>query len=268
MIENTESDYKGNIRGEELKKKVMMTAAVLCLGLLLVAGSRMASSIQTKAYNILAPVDDRAEEKLIPFSSNGRTGMYVIPGTFEESFEGPYGRSWAELAMDAVIDWEAFPAPEEENGVLALPYEESEKRLNELTAFCKEHKEKLNEISEYLINAAENISDYQDGEPLLDAEELAGMFTDEKSREILEKLKPYYLVGFDAEEGFGSFKGVSYYYPYDDDYDGEYTYPDYMAFYLKGDKEKFLDFFSGRRYWITQEIDEHLFAVMESLPYV
>lgn len=246
---------------KKMLKKVMMAAAVLCLGLLLVAGGRSASSIKTQAYNMLSPADDRAEEKLIPFSSNGRTGMYVMPGPFDH-----FGRSGADLAMDAVIDWEAFPAPEEENGVLALPYEESEKRLNELTAFCKEHKEKLNEISEYLINAAENISDYQDGEPPPDTEELAGTFTDEKSREILEKLKPYYLVGFDAEEGFGSFKGVSYYYPYD--YDEEYTYPDYKVFYLKGDKEKLLDFFSGRRYWITQEIDEHLFAVMESLPYV
>ena len=259
-----------------MKKKMLMVAAVLCLGLLLGAGSRMAGefimvSSSKRAYVMPGLVDAREssdsgeepEERLIPFSASGGAGMYVMPGPFDY-----YGRSGADLAMDAVIDWEAFPSPEVEDGLLALPYEEREKRLNELTAFCKEHKEKLNEISEYLINAAENISDYQDGEPLLDAEELAGTFTDEKSREILEKLKPYYLVGFDAEEGFGSFKGVSYYYPYDDDYDGEYTYPDYMAFYLKGDKEKLLDFFSGRRYWITREIDEHLFAVMESLPYV
>ncbi len=255
-----------------MKKKLIMAATVLCLGLLLGAGSRMAVSYSSRGVHVIPGLIDASEpsdssevpeEKLVPFSASGEAGMYVMPGPFDHSW-----RSGAYLAISAVINWEDFPAPEVEDGVHALPYEESEKRLNELTAFCKEHKEKLNEISEYLIHAAENISDYQDEEPLLDDEELAGTFTDEKSRKILEKLKPYYLVGFDAEEGFGSFKGVSYYYPYNDDYDGEYTYPDYMVFYLKGDKENLLDFFSGRRHWITQEIDEHLFAVMESLPYV
>lgn len=255
-----------------MKKKMLMAAAVLCLGLLLGAGSRMAGefimvSSSKRTYVMPGLVDAREssysseepEEKLVPFSASGEAGMYVMPGPFERWGHG------ASFAISSFIG-QAFPAPEEENGVLALPYEESEKRLNELTAFCKEHKEKLNEISEYLLNAAENISDYQDGEPLPDTEELADIFTDEESREILEKLTPYYFVGFDVDEGFGSFKGVSYDYPYD--YDEEYTYPDYMAFYLKGDKEKLLDFFSGRRYWITREIDEHLFAVMESLPYV
>lgn len=253
-----------------MKKKMLMAAAVLCLGLLLGAGSSMAVSYSSRGVYVIPGLIDASEpsdsseepeEKLVPFSASGEAGMYVMPGPFERWGHG------ASFAISSFIG-HAFPSREEEFGLLALPYEESEKRLNELTAFCKEHKEKLNEISEYLIHAAENISDYQDEEPLLDDEELAGTFTDEKSRKILEKLKPYYLVGFDAEEGFGSFKGVSYYYPYNDDYDGEYTYPDYMVFYLKGDKENLLDFFSGRRHWITQEIDEHLFAVMESLPYV
>ncbi len=253
-----------------MKKKMLMAAAVLCLGLLLGAGSSMAVSYSSRGVYVIPGLIDASEpsdsseepeEKLVPFSASGEAGMYVMPGPFERWGHG------ASFAISSFIG-QAFPSREEEFGLLALPYEESEKRLNELTAFCKEHKEKLNEISEYLIHAAENISDYQDEEPLLDDEELAGTFTDEKSRKILEKLKPYYLVGFDAEEGFGSFKGVSYYYPYNDDYDGEYTYPDYMVFYLKGDKENLLDFFSGRRHWITQEIDEHLFAVMESLPYV
>ena len=60
-------------------------------------------------------------------------------------------------------------------------------------------------MSEYFINAVEDISDYQDGEKLPDIEELVDAFTDEESREILEKLEPYYPVGFDVDDGIGLF---------------------------------------------------------------
>ena len=48
--------------GGERMKKVIMAAAVLCLGLLLGAGSRSAPFIKTKAYNMLTFVDDRTEK--------------------------------------------------------------------------------------------------------------------------------------------------------------------------------------------------------------
>ena len=250
---NTKLNYEENVRGEELKKKVMMTAAVLCLGLLLGIGSRMASSIgKTKAYNMLAPTDVRIgvvylsgwenEEKLIPFSSSGKTGMYVIPGPFE----GPYGRSWADFVISAGTNWGDFPSPMEE---------EEEKILNELTVFCNGHKEKLNEMSEYFVNAVEDISDYQDEERLPDIEELASVFTDEESRKILEKLEPYYPIGFDADDGGGLFKRVYYRCPYD--------YPVFTVVYLKADQEKLMNFFSASYFWTTQKIDKYLFVVME-----
>ena len=228
-------------------KKVMMAATVFCLGLLLGVVSRSASSIKTKAYNMLSPVDDRTEEKLIPFSSSGRTGMYVMPGSFEEPFEDSFGRSWGELVIYTITTSENFPSSEKVK---------EEKILNELSAFCNKHKEKLNEMSEYFINAVKDVSDYQDGERLPDIEELAEVFTDEESKEILEKLEPYY-PGFDAEDG--GFKRVYYSYPYD--------YPIFTVVYLKADKEMLLHFFSESYFWTTQKIDKYLFVVMEKPEY-
>lgn len=114
-------------------------------------------------------------------------------------------------------------------------------------------------MSEYFINAVEDISDYQDGEKLPDIEELVDAFTDEESREILEKLEPYYPVGFDVDDGIGLFKRVYYRYPYD--------YPIFTVLYLKADKEKLLDFFSASYFWTTQKIDKYLFVVMEKPVY-
>ncbi len=208
--------------GGERMKKVIMAAAVLCLGLLLGAGSRSAPFIKTKAYNMLTFVDDRTEKKLKPFSSSGRIGMYVMPGAFEEPFEDFYGRSWGELVIYTITTSENFPSSEKVK---------EEKILNELSAFCNEHREKLNEMSEYFINAVEDVSDYQDGERLPDIEELAEEFTDEESREIQEKLRPYY-PGFDADEG--RFKRVYYHYPYD--------YPIFTVIYLKATKKSFCTF--------------------------
>lgn len=52
-------------------KKVMMAAAVLCLGSLLCIGSRIASVIgKTGAYNMLASADTRTAE----YPSGGETG--------------------------------------------------------------------------------------------------------------------------------------------------------------------------------------------------
>lgn len=241
-------------------KKVMMAAAVLCLGLLLCTGSRIASVIEkTGAYNMLASADARTaeypsggetRENFIPFSSSGKMGMYIMPGPFEKPFDGSYGRPWAEFMLYVAANWENFPSAEKK---------EEEKIINELTAFCNGHKEKLNEMSEYFINAVEDISDYQDGEKLPDIEELVDAFTDEESREILEKLEPYYPVGFDVDDGIGLFKRVYYRYPYD--------YPIFTVLYLKADKEKLLDFFSASYFWTTQKIDKYLFVVMEKPVY-
>ena len=83
---NAELNYDENLRGEELKKKMLMVAAVLCLGLLLGAGSRMAGefimvSSSKRAYVMPGLVDAREssdsgeepEERLIPFSASGES---------------------------------------------------------------------------------------------------------------------------------------------------------------------------------------------------
>ena len=151
----------------------------------------------------------------------------------------------------------------EEDNKNSLSDAEREKILNELTVFCNEHKEKLNEMSEYFINAVEEISDYKDKKKLPDIEELAGAFTDEESREILEKLNPYYPDAYNYKH---EFKQVYYYYPYD--YEEEYAAPEFKVVYIKTDGkelERFLDDMDTG--WEVRKIDKHLFAVLESWPY-
>ena len=72
----------------------------------------------------------------------------------------------------------------EEDNKNSLSDAEREKILNELTVFCNEHKEKLNEMSEYFLDAVEDLSDYEDESKLPDIDSLAGKFTDEESKEI------------------------------------------------------------------------------------
>lgn len=107
-------------------KKVMMAAAVLCLGLLLCTGSRIASVIEkTGAYNLLASADARTVEypsggetgeNFIPFSSSGKMGMYIMLGSFERPFDGSYGRPWAEFMLYVAANWENFPSAEKKRG--------------------------------------------------------------------------------------------------------------------------------------------------------
>lgn len=149
----------------------------------------------------------------------------------------------------------------EEDFKNVLSDEESEKILNELTTFCNEHKEKLNEMSEYFLDAVEDLSDYGDESKLPDIDSLAGKFTDEESKEILDKLEPYYPIGYGEE-----FKQVYYYYSYD--YEGEYPDPEFIVVYIKTDGkelERFLeDMDTG---WEVRKIDKYLFVVLESWPY-
>ena len=172
-----------------MKKKVMMAAAVLCLGLLLGTGC------------------GTEEEDILPSLSEG---------------------------------------------------EEAEK-LMDLAMFCNEHREKLNELSEYFLDAVEDVSDYEDEEKLPDIDELAAALTDKESKEILEKLEPYYSVRSGAE-----FKEVRYSYESDCDYFNT----TFMVLYI-GAGGRTLEGFLHLPYWAeVRKIDKHLFAVIEEWPLV
>lgn len=142
--------------------------------------------------------------------------------------------------------------------VSPFPREAREEILNELTEFCNEHKEKLNEMSEYYINAVEDVSDYKDDEKLPDIGELSSMFTDEEGSEILKKLLPYYP----SESNYG-YKFKQVYYPYE-----QTPVELYMVAYIGADGEEleaFMDDMSTN--WIeVREIDKHLFVIWEYTP--
>lgn len=151
----------------------------------------------------------------------------------------------------------------EEDFKTSLSDEEREKMLNELTTFCNEHKENLNEMSEYFLDAVEEVSDYKDKKKLPDIEELAAAFVDEESREILEKLKPYYPYEYDYSY---EFKQVYFYYPYD--YEGEYSDVEFKVVYIDTDGEELEIFMENMSTgWEVRKIDKHLFVVLESWPY-
>lgn len=87
--------------------------------------------------------------------------------------------------------------------------------------------------------------------------------SDAESREILEKLNPYYPDAYNYKH---EFKQVYYYYPYD--YEEEYAAPEFKVVYIKTDGkelERFLDDMDTG--WEVRKIDKHLFAVLESWPY-
>ena len=139
-----------------------------------------------------------------------------------------------------------------------FPREAREEILNELTEFCNEHKEKLNEMSEYYINAVEDVSDYKNHEKLPDIGELSSVFTDEEGSGILKKLLPYYP----SESDYG-YKFKQVYYPY------EQTPAElYIVAYIGADGEElesFMDDMSAN--WMeVREIDKHLFVIWEYTP--
>ena len=73
---------------------------------------------------------------------------------------------------------------EEEEVLISLSEGEKAEKLKDLAMFCNEHREKLNEMSEYFLDAVEDLSDYEDESKLPDIDSLAGKFTDEESKEI------------------------------------------------------------------------------------
>ena len=146
---------------------------------------------------------------------------------------------------------------EEEDIRPSLSKAEKAEKLKDLAMFCNEHREKLNEMSEYFVNAVENLSDYGDESKLPDIDSLAGKFTDEESKEILDKLEPYYPRGSGAE-----FKDV--YYSYESG--GDYYNTRFMVLYI-GTDGRMLEDFLNLPYWAeVQKIDKHLFAVIEEWP--
>lgn len=149
---------------------------------------------------------------------------------------------------------------EEEEVLISLSEGEKAEKLKDLAAFCNEHREKLNEMSEYFLDAVEDLSDYGDESKLPDIDSLAGKFTDEESKEILDKLEPYYPLGYGEE-----FKQVYYYYPYD--YKGEYPDPEFIVVYIEADGRMLEDILNDVCWPEVQKIDKHLFAVIERCPY-
>lgn len=149
---------------------------------------------------------------------------------------------------------------EEEDISPSLSEGEEAEKLKELAMFCNEHREKLNEMSEYFLDAVEDVSDYEDEEELPDIDELAAALTDEESKEILEKLEPYYPLGYGEE-----FKQVYYYYPYD--YKGEYPDPEFIVVYIEADGRKLEDILNDVCWPEVRKIDKRLFAVIERCPY-
>ena len=148
---------------------------------------------------------------------------------------------------------------EEEEVLISLSEGEKAEKLKDLAAFCNEHREKLNEMSQCFIDAVEDLSDYEDESKLPDIDKLAGKFTDEESKEILEKLEPYYSVRSGAE-----FKEVRYSYESDCDYFNT----TFMVLYI-GAGGRTLEGFLHLPYWAeVRKIDKHLFAVIEEWPLV
>lgn len=156
-----------------MKKKVMMSAGILCISLLLGTGCGM---------------EEMEEEDIMPCS---------------------FGEDMVEK-------------------VPPFPREAREEILNEITEFCNEHKEKLNEMSEYYINAVEDVSDYKNHEKLPDIGELSSVFTDEEGSGILKKLLPYYP----SESDYG-YKFKQVYYPYE-----QTPVELYMVAYIGADGEE------------------------------
>lgn len=141
---------------------------------------------------------------------------------------------------------------EEEDALPSLSSAEKAEKLKDLAAFCNEHREKLNEMSEYFLDAVEDVSDYEDDGKLPDIDELAGTFTDEESKEVLEKLDPYYPSGYGSK-----FKQVYYY------YEGGYANAAFRVLYIEADWERLEEFLDLRFWEEVQKIDKHLFAVIE-----
>lgn len=148
---------------------------------------------------------------------------------------------------------------EEEDIPPSLSEGEKAEKLKDLAMFCNEHREKLNEMSEYFLNAVEDLSDYEDESKLPDIDELAAALTDEESKAILEKLDPYYPGGTGAE-----FKAVFYF------YEGDYENADFMVVYIEEDGRKLENIFNTNKvcWQEVRKIDKHLFAVIEEWPLV
>ena len=247
-----------------MKKKVMMAAIVLGTGLLLWISCL--PSGETGAYFMLGPYGVEPStyyevyypnEDSMLFSYREETGAYFMPGIF-----GRWRWGWF---MPELPDWDSLiPSSGEETEEdlrTELSEEEREKIINELMAFCKEHKEKLNEMSEYFINEVEDISDYQDEEKLPDIEELAGSFTDEEGREILEQLELSYTSRYYHEPGV---RHVYFYY-------GKWMYPNdaFMIAYIEADGEKLervIDGMYDPTWYDVRKIDKRLYVVNESWP--
>lgn len=146
---------------------------------------------------------------------------------------------------------------EEEDIQPSLSEGEKAEKLKDLAMFCNEHREKLNEMSEYFLDAVEDLSDYEDESKLPDIDELGAALTDEESKEVLKKLVPYYPDGFGAE-----LKKVYYY------YEGGYENAEFIVVYIEADG-RMLEDFLNLPYWAeVRKIDKHLFAVIEEWPLV
>ena len=146
---------------------------------------------------------------------------------------------------------------EEEDIRPFLSKAEKAEKLKDLVMFCNEHREKLNEMSEYFLDAVEDVSDYEDDGKLPDIDELAAALTDKESKEVLEQLGPYYPSAYH----YGlDFKQVYYY------YEGEYDNAQFIAVYIETDGKELDDFLMSRQpFWPeVQKIDKHLFAVIRS----
>ncbi len=150
---------------------------------------------------------------------------------------------------------------EEEEVLISLSKGEQAEKLKDLAAFCNEHREKLNEMSEYFLDAVEDVSDYEDEEKLPDIDELAAALTDKESKEILDKLESYYPLGYREES-----KQVYYYYPYD--YEGECPDPEFIVVYIKADGRMLEESLNNPCWPEVRKIDKYLFAVIERCPYV
>ena len=155
-----------------------------------------------------------------------------------------------------------------EKKVYEPPQTELDAMWEELVAFGEAHRDILNEMSEFFVDAVDQDVPY----PEVDAkrwrksfpsiEKLAEGFTDEESQIVLEKLSPYYRTDND------DFIELRYVYGHCGEY-GKHNPHYYRFVYLDTDGEQLEEYLELKRnalfYWCRiYKLNEHLYAVEET----
>lgn len=147
----------------------------------------------------------------------------------------------------------------------APPQEELDAMWEELVAFGEEHRDTLNEMSEFFVDAVDkeafyNAKDYKNRDkqwPKL--EDLEAAFTDEGSKQMLERLSPYY-----SSEN-SDFIEIRYTYGQCGEY-GKQNPRFYWIVYLDAGGEQLEQYLEYKLHdidsWVRgYKLDEHLYAV-------